>query len=166
MKKKLDIIGVIPVKEKSDRVKGKNLRKFSNTNLYELKITQLKKTKNFSNFMVSSESKKILKIAKKNGFLTHLRDPYYSTSLVPMSEVYSYIGKNTNSKTIAWINVTNPLADHNVYDQAVERYSGLKQHDCLLSAIENKENFFYKNAPINFNRSPWPRSQDLKPLIS
>ena len=53
-----------------------------------------------------------------------------------------------------------------MYDQAVERYSGLKQHDCLLSAIENKENFFYKNAPINFNRSPWPRSQDLKPLIS
>ena len=98
MKNKLDLIGVIPVKERSERVKGKNLRKFSNTNLYELKISQLKKTKNFSKFMVSSESKKILKIAEKNGFLTHLRDPYYSTSHVPMSEVYRYVGKNTKSK--------------------------------------------------------------------
>ena len=166
MKKKLDIIGVIPVKESSERVKGKNLRKFHNTNLYELKIAQLKKTKNFSKFMVSSESKKVLKIAEKNGFLTHLRDPYYSTGHVPMSEVYSYVGKNTNSRIIAWINVTNPLADHNVYDKAVELYSKLKNNDCLLSAVENKENYFFKNTPINFKRSPWPRSQDLKPLIS
>ena len=29
-----------------------------------------------------------------------------------------------------------------------------------------RENFFYKKKPLNFPRSPWPRSQDLEPLIS
>ena len=166
MKSKIDIIGVIPVKANSDRVKQKNLRKFSNTNLFELKISQLKKTKKLKNFMVSSESRGILDIAKKNGFLTHLRNPYYSTSKVPMSKVYSYIAKNTPSKFIAWINVTNPLATSKIYDDAVEKFTKLRNYDCLLSAIDNKENFFFKGKPINFKRSPWPRSQDLEPLVS
>ena len=33
-------------------------------------------------------------------------------------------------------------------------------------SFSNKENFFYKNKPINFKPTPWPRSQDLSPLIS
>ena len=65
-------------------MKGKNLRKFHNTNLYELKIAQLKKTKNFPKFMVSSESKKVLKIAEKKRFFNSFKRPYYSTSHVPM----------------------------------------------------------------------------------
>ena len=44
------ITGVIPVKAKSDRVKRKNLRKFADTNLFELKLSQLKKTKCFDSF--------------------------------------------------------------------------------------------------------------------
>ena len=163
----MKIIGIIPVKEHSVRVKKKNTRKFANTNLLELKLSQLKKTKNFSNFLVSSESKKILTVAKKKGFLTHLRDPYYSTSKVPMSEVYSYIASSIEAEHVAWINVTNPLAGPKIYDKAVTIYKKIyKKYDSLLSAIENYENYFYNKKPINFKRSPWPRSQDLKPLIS
>ena len=40
MKSKIEITGIIPVKAKSERVKNKNLRKFADTNLYELKINQ------------------------------------------------------------------------------------------------------------------------------
>ena len=50
MKSKIEITGIIPVKAKSERVKNKNLRKFADTNLYELKINQLKNTKNFKEF--------------------------------------------------------------------------------------------------------------------
>ena len=165
--KKIEIVGIVPVKANSERVKKKNLRKFGNTNLYELKLDQLKKTKNFKSIIVSSEDKKILGIAEKKGFLTHLRDPYYSTSKVPMSEVYSYIGSSVNAEHVAWINVTNPLAGSEVYDKAVTLYrKNFIKYDCLLSAVEVKENFFYKKKPINFSRSPWPRSQDLEPLIS
>lgn len=167
MKKKIEVVGIVPVKANSERVKKKNLRKFGNTNLFELKLKQLKKTKNFKNFIVSSEDKKILKIAKQEGFLTHLRDPYYSTSLVPMSEVYSYIASAVNAEHVAWINVTNPLADSKIYDNAVKLYKkNINKYDSLLSATEVRENFFYKKKPLNFPRSPWPRSQDLEPLIS
>ncbi len=163
----MDIIGIIPVKGNSDRVKKKNLRKFANTNLFELKLSQLKKTTKFKSFIVSSENKKVLRIAEKNGFQTHLRDPYYSTSKVPMSEVYSYIASSIDSKYVAWINVTNPLAEAKVYDKAVTIFNKVKtKYDCLLSAVNNYENYFYKGKPVNFKPTPWPRSQDLRPLIS
>ena len=163
----MDIIGIIPVKGNSDRVKKKNLRKFANTNLFELKLSQLKKTTKFKSFIVSSENKKVLRIAEKKGFQTHLRDPYYSTSKVPMSEVYSYIASSIDSKYVAWINVTNPLAEAKVYDKAVTIFNKVKtKHDCLLSAVNNYENYFYKGNPVNFKPTPWPRSQDLRPLIS
>ena len=163
----MDIIGIIPVKGNSERIKKKNLRKFANTNLFELKLSQLKKTKKFKNFVVSSEDNGVLKVAKKKGFLTHLRNPYYSTSKVPMSEVYSYIASNVYSEYIAWINITNPLAESKIYDDAVTTYKKVKnKHDCLLSAVKNFENYFYKKKPINFKPIPWPRSQDLNPLTS
>ena len=164
---KIEIEGIIPVKSQSVRVKNKNLRKFGNTSLYELKLLQLSKTKQFKNFIVSSESKKILEIAEKFGFRSHFRDKYYSTSKVPMSEVYSHLGVQATTKYVAWINVTNPLVNGNIYDEAVLNFKKNKdKYDCLLSAVENRENYFYKKKPINFNRSPWPRSQDLEPLIS
>ena len=84
-----------------------------------------------------------------------------------MSEVYSYLGSSIEGEHIAWINVTNPLAESKIYDKAVELYKkNINKYDCLLSAIETRENFFFKKKTINFSRSPWPRSQDLDPLIS
>ncbi len=167
MKKKIEIIGLIPVKGNSERIKKKNLRKFCNTNLLELKLKQLKKTKNFKSIIVSSESKQVLKIAEKNGYEVHERDPYYSTSRVPMSEVYSHIASELRGEHIAWINVTNPLANAKIYDNAVTLYQKiLKSHDSLLSACKRQENFFFKNKPVNFKPYPWPRSQDLEGLVS
>lgn len=167
MKTKIEITGIIPVKENSERVKKKNLRKFANTNLFALKLKQLKKTQCFKKFLISSESEKVLNIAKKLDFEVHKRDPYYSTSHVPMSEVYSYISSAVKTEHVAWINVTNPLVGPKIYDKAAKLYAKtLKKYDCLLSAKENRENFFFKDKPVNFKPFPWPRSQDLKPLIS
>ena len=84
-----------------------------------------------------------------------------------MSEVYSYIASEIQADHIAWINVTNPLAGSKIYDRGVELYKKMsKKYDCLLSACYIQENFFYKNKPINFKPYPWPKSQDLKGLIS
>ena len=35
--KKIEIVGIVPVKANSERIKKKNLRQFGNTNLFELK---------------------------------------------------------------------------------------------------------------------------------
>lgn len=161
------IVGLIPVKEFSERVNNKNLRNFANTNLLELKLNQLKKAKGFTDLIVSSESEKILNIAKNNNFNIHKRKSKYSTSKVPMSHVYSNIASEIEGRYIAWINITNPLAEKNIYEKAISEFDKIKyNYDCFLSVYEMQENFFYNRKPVNFPNSPWPRSQDLKPLYS
>tara|TARA_S200000501_G_scaffold374272_1_gene423414 strand:- start:1145 stop:1810 length:666 start_codon:yes stop_codon:yes gene_type:complete len=161
------ITGLVPVKGNSERVKRKNLRDFAGTSIYEVKLNQLKEAEGFEDIIVSSEDKIILEIAKKNGFSTHKRDPKYSTSHIPMSEVYSYIASEIDGENIAWINVTNPLAGPKIYSEAIKIYHEMdEKYDCLLSSTKIQENFFYQEKPINFIPFPWPRSQDLNPLVS
>lgn len=160
------IQAIIPVKGNSERVPKKNIRPFHNTSLLELKINQLKKTECFSDILVSSESTEIIEIAKNLGVSTHLRDPYFSTSHVPMSEVYSHLASISQFEHIAWVNVTNPLFTKELYHQAVQTYNSLDEgkYDCLMSVYELKEYVFYNEKPVNFSPFPWPRSQDLKGL--
>ena len=162
-----EIVALVPVKANSERVKQKNLRQFADTNLYELKLKQLQKARGFSAKIVSSEDEKILDTAKKYGFETHERNPKYSTSDVPMSDVYSNIASEVTGENIAWINVTSPLAQTEVYENAIKEFNKLdSKHDCLLSAVEVKDYLFYNGNPINFKSNPWPKSQDLKGLTN
>jgi len=158
-----EIVALVPVKGKSERIPKKNIRSFGNTNLLELKLKQLKKAEGFFDIIVSSEDGEILDTAHKYGYSVHVRDPKYSTSRVPMSEVYSYIASEISGENIAWINVTNPLADRDVYSKAIEKYKKMpEEKDCLLSVYKLQDNFFYRGKPLNFVPYPWARSQDLE----
>jgi CMP-N-acetylneuraminic acid synthetase len=161
------IVGLIPVKGSSERVPNKNLREFDGRSLLEVKLDQLSRAKGFDKLIVSSESARVLDIAISQGFDVHERDPKYSTSEVPMSDVYSFIASEIEGENIAWINATNPLSDSHVYTRAAELYHEMDaSYDCLLSAINVQENIFYNGVPVNFSPNPWPRSQDLKGLCS
>ena len=161
------IVGLVPVKGSSDRVKQKNLRSFCNTSLLELKLNQLKDVKGFNDIIVSSEDEEVLKVAESKGFSLHVRDPKYSTSEIPMSEVYSFIASEIHGDNIAWINVTNPLAETQIYEEACNLYHKMEsKYDCLLSSVALQENVFFNGQPVNFKPYPWPRSQDLKGLNS
>ena len=146
-----EIIGLIPVKGSSERVPMKNLRKFSDSSLFELKLSQLSKARGFEKIIVSSEEDKILSIAEKKGFGVHERDSKYSTSDIPMSDVYSYIASEIDGENIAWINVTNPLADSDCYTNAVNAYRNMDvKYDCLLSVSEVQDYLFHDTTPIIF----------------
>ena len=62
-KKKL--LAIVPVRAKSQRVKNKNIKKFANSNLLEIKLKLLKKIKDIDEIVVSSDSVKMLNVAKK-----------------------------------------------------------------------------------------------------
>lgn len=160
-----EITALIAVKGNSERIHKKNIRPFHDTSLLELKLNQIKQVKNIDKIIVSSESKECLDIARTNGVAVHIRDPKYSTSSVPMSEVYSYLASECEGENIVWIPVTNPLADAQVYEKAIELYKTMdSKYDCLLSVCEFKDYVFYKGKPVGFKPNPWPRSQDLKNL--
>ena len=67
------IVGLLPVKGNSERVPMKNLRKFGDSSLFELKLSQLSKAKGFDEIIVSSEEDAILSMAKENGLIVMVK---------------------------------------------------------------------------------------------
>lgn len=159
------ITAVVPVKTYSERLPNKNLSKFLDTNLYEHKLNQINGV--FDNVVVSSESEDVLIKARKLGYLTHLRNPKYSTPTIPMSDVYRYIATEVAGDDIAWINVTNPLVNKDIYFEAVNDYCDMGNvHNCLLSVYNLQKYIWYKGEPLNWIPSNHPRSQDLEGLYA
>ncbi|HRK33688.1 MAG TPA: hypothetical protein PLJ47_03750 [Candidatus Hydrogenedentes bacterium] len=158
-----EFVALVAVKGNSERVAKKNIRKFHNTNLLDLKLGHLKSVSNLDAIVVSSEDESVLDMARAAGVECHKRDPYYSTSHVPMSEVYTYLASEMDCKNVVWVPVTNPLAEADVYEAGIEAYKAMgPEYDCLVSVNELKEYLFLEGKPMNFTPYPWARSQDLK----
>lgn len=65
MKKYIKILGVIPVRKGSVRLKSKNFLKFGKKNLTELTIDVALKSRIFSKIVVSSDNKNLENLCKK-----------------------------------------------------------------------------------------------------
>lgn len=158
-----EITALIAVKANSDRVKNKNIRPFADSNLLKIKLEQIQSLDIFDSIIVSSESDEILSMCELFNVVTHKRDSFYSTSEVPMSEVYEHLAQFVKTEYIAWIPVTNPLVDGKVYKKAVSAFRSLDHntYDSLLSVHNVQEYLYYNNEPLNFTIDPWQRSQDL-----
>ena len=64
---KSNIVAVIPIRKNSQRIKNKNFINFyKGKSLLEIKIEQLKKIKEIDQIVISSDSPKAEKIAKKH----------------------------------------------------------------------------------------------------
>ena len=57
---KKDITALIPVKKTSDRIKDKNIRRFSDTSLFELKLKQISSLSCFDRLIVSTEDSELM----------------------------------------------------------------------------------------------------------
>jgi len=168
MEKKM--VALVAAKGSSERVPRKNIRPFHDTNFLELKLNQLKAVKNLNKIIVSSEDEKVLNIARTMDVDIHVRNPKYSTRDISMSKVYSYLASEMKEDIIIWVPVTNPLAESDVYEEAIKVYNsevyGSTKYDCLLSVYEVKDYLFYNGKPVNFKPNPWARSQDLNGLCA
>ena len=160
---KYKTIALIAVKGNSERISKKNIRPFGDTSLLELKLKQLLKSNCVEKIVVSSESKDVLNIAESfEDVLIHRRDSFYSSSEVPMSEVYTHLASEMNCENIMWVPVTNPLTVPRIYKEAVRSFESLdNEYDCLLSCVRINEYLLKDYKPVNFTRNPWLRSQDL-----
>ena len=72
------ITAVIPVKQHSSRLPGKNILPFGNSNLLLHKIEQLKQVKGLTDIIVSSDSDEMLGMAEKAGVIALKRPIEYA----------------------------------------------------------------------------------------
>ena len=155
------IKALVAVRSGSVRVKNKNIRPFAGSTLLEVKLAQLKRINGLDGVIVNSNDESMLNIAKSYDCETVLRDPYYASNSVSMSEVYKNMAENCNCDVIAYINCTNPLLKDKTIEWALDEFKSMEGFDSLNSAHLVKEFMFYQNKPVNYDLRHQPRSQDL-----
>ncbi|WP_261518262.1 acylneuraminate cytidylyltransferase family protein [Campylobacter lanienae] len=162
---KKDIVAVIPVKEHSSRLNNKNILPFADTTLLEYKIKQLKQVKEISTILVSSDSIKMLEIAKSYDVDIDKRPIEYANETKPFGEFLQYITTIVNNTHLMWACCTSPLVSTDRYKEAIESYFyHLKNntHDSLITVYKFQHYLLDKKGPLNFVRGlGHVNSQDL-----
>lgn len=130
----VSIVAVIPAKEKSARLKNKNLKKIGPKTLIEISVDYAKKSKKITEIFVSTDSQEIKNLAKDMGVKCILRGKDLSGD-APLFEVYrhafNHISKNNTVDYVVGLQPDNP--DRNIdIDYSIE-YAINKQADDLFT---------------------------------
>lgn len=173
-KKNLKNIAIVPARIGSKRIKKKNIKLFFSKPIIKWTLDILKKSKIFDKIVLTSDSKKILKIGKSIGFdilikrPKALADDFTGTKIV-MQHAINFLEKDFLLNNVCCVYPCNPfieakylkkalkyiMRDKNNYVFPITNYSHPIQRALRLNIQNNIVKF------IN-NNSSKKRTQDLK----
>lgn len=158
------IIGEIPARYGSKRIKHKNLRLINGKPLICYAIEAAKDAKTLKEVYVNTESDIIGKIALDNGVKFYKRSTSLSTDMATSDQFnYDFI-KGTHTDVLVMINPVSPLIDGSDIDNVVNFFLE-NNHDTVITIREEKLQAFCNNKPINFDLNAiLPRTQDISPI--
>ena len=159
---------VVPVRKGSRRLPNKNTAKFGETNLLVEKLKQLEEVSEINNIVVSSDSSKMLDMARDRGATAHRRPhEYCDEKTKTFGEVVEYICKNVEGRHVVWATCTSPLVLPEHYSEAIGRYlEALSEgYDSLMSVEPFKRYIWTEEGPLNYELgTAHVPSQELKEL--
>ena len=158
--KKGKMTAVVAVRAGSQRIKNKNIRPFSDTNLLELKLQLLIKVKNIDEIIVNSDSDAMLKIAEKYNVKAQKREAYFASSEATNSDFHKHIGEVTSSDFIFLAPVCSPFISVKRHVEAIDLFLN-SDCDSLTSCELVKGHLWLDGKPINYSLENVPNSQDL-----
>tara|TARA_B100001063_G_C16769458_1_gene560700 strand:- start:94 stop:789 length:696 start_codon:yes stop_codon:yes gene_type:complete len=170
------VVALIPARQKSVRVKNKNLKKICKQPLLWWTLTSAKKSKYIDEIYVSSDSQKILTYSKKQKAKLIKRPKIFSNNLATKKEVINHALNYLKKKDkffdyLIYLQPTSPLRTHIHIDDALKKIfkkklpgliSVKKGPDESLWAIKVKGNKISND--IGKNKNFKKRSQDLKKI--
>lgn len=159
----MEITAVIPVRGGSTRIKNKNIKPFADSNLLEIKINQLKRIKDIAFIVVSSDSKEMLEIAKKNDVIAKERPlKYCDEKSKSFNEVVSFIAENhVMTDVVIWTPCVCPLIKDKSIINAINIFNYQQGYDSVCSVALIKEYIYGLKGPVNFSIENHVKSQEL-----
>ncbi len=157
---------IIPARKGSKRIKNKNIKLFLGKPLISYTIKIAKKSKLFSRIIVSTDSKKIARIAKNNGAdVPFIRNKKISNDYATSIEVLLDCIHKIKSKNIKYHFLLYPGAVLINKNDLVKAYQIIKKKKAQRLAVMTNYNVspegackIIKNNFINFN---WPKHNTI-----
>jgi len=163
-------LAIIPARGGSKRLPNKNILFLNGKPLIEWTIQAAKKSKYIDNIIVTSDSDKILEIAKHNDVLALKRPQELATDYATTVDVIKHVLTEFNEyEYIVLLQPTSPLRNEKHIDEAIEMLE-TKKADAVVSVCEMEHSPLWSNilhsdlSMKNFLREEIKnkRSQDLE----
>jgi CMP-N-acetylneuraminic acid synthetase len=163
---KKKVVGLIPARLGSLRIKCKNLRMINGRPLISYCIDKVKEAKCFDEVCVNSESPLIGKVAEQYGIEWYQRPEELALSSSMIDDyIYEFLS-NRECDVLAVINPTSPFLTVEEMEKAVEQFLNSDcQTQLCCEAVQS--HCFLDGQAINFDANgQHPRSQDLSPVLA
>ena len=115
-----DITFIIAVRKGSQRIKNKNIRKFGDSSLLEIKLKQIRRVFKNAVILLSSDCKKSLNLGRKYNSIINLRNKKFTNNKIPMPKVYKYLASLVKTKYVCYLHVTSPFLKDESLKKAVK----------------------------------------------
>ncbi len=158
------IVGMIPARIGSTRLKMKNLALINGKPMIAYVIEAAKKSNVFDRIVVNSDSPILGKIADQYDVEFYQRPESLGSSITKSDDVVlDFIDKHP-CKIIAWVNPISPLQPSSEIKDVVEYFlnNGL---DSLITVKNEQVHAIFNDNPINFSiKGKFAQTQDLTPV--
>ena len=159
------IVALLPLKENSERIKGKNFKNFAGQPLFHWILDSLKNISIIDKIIINTDAKETL---LKHQFLEserlvlrdrprHLRGDEVSMNLIIEDDVNA-----VDSDLYLMTHTTNPLLNSKTISSAIDTFVNQRDYDSLFTANKVQTRFYNEDAqPINHDPNNLIKTQDL-----
>ena len=158
------IIGMIPARYGSKRVKHKNLRLVDNEPLIHYVIAAAKESELLTDIYVNTENDIIGNLAVEKGIKYYKRNPSLATDTATLDQfTYDFI-KSIKPDVLVMINPICPFTESMDIDNVI-RFFLENNYDTVITILEKRLQSFHDGKPVNFDiHKMLPRTQDIHPI--
>lgn len=158
----MKIVCFIPIKQFSERVKGKNFRVICGTPLYQAIITKACRCGRFSKVVVDTDSEEVAEFAGSMGAVYLPRDAELLKNTANGNDllVKHFLG-DPGFDYYFQLFATAPLMKQATIVRAVDDLVKSTTHDSVFTAISHHGFYWRAGMPISYRPDLLPRSQDL-----
>lgn len=162
----MKIVGMIPARLGSTRVKNKNLRLIDGIPLIQYIVNAAKGSKLLDEVYINSESTKFKGIAEKSGIKFYQRPEELSSDTATNDDFAFDFIDNVECDVLIQLLATSPFVTTEEIDSFIKSMID-GNFETMISISNVQIECVYKNKPINFNqRKQTPPSQLLEPVKS
>ena len=143
---------IIAVREGSKRVQRKNIKKFADSSLLQIKIEHALKAKGIDEIVVSSDSDEMISLANEMKVKTIKRPSKFCSDSIQMKNVYKHLAESVQCDHVVYLHVTSPLLEISTLNSCISKYKELDNSYSSLATVEHLMKYiWFKNKAINYD---------------
>jgi len=158
----MKIVAVMPIKLKNERCPGKNTRILGEKPLLQHELDSLKATGLCNSINVYCSDEAVVPVLPEGiNFIKRPQELDLPTS--NFSQIFSCFMNTVDADIYVYAHATAPFISVETMKQCIEAVKSGK-YDSAFSAVRLQDYLWKNGAPLNFDATNVPRTQDLEPI--